>query len=132
MLKLNGKLFRFTREGTYIYDIQNNFFKKADPQPPHWHALKIYLWKELLPTEKINPSKWEVLFLYPMKTRIFSGKHRKATACNGLSKNHNRKKKGYSHEISLFDACFLIIYKRIKWVSLTPYNHHFKHKSCQH
>ena len=30
MLTLNGKLFRFTREGTYIYDIQNNFFKKAN------------------------------------------------------------------------------------------------------
>ena len=30
MLKLNGKLFRFTREGTYIYDIQNNLLKKAD------------------------------------------------------------------------------------------------------
>ena len=68
MLKLNGKLFRFTHEGTYIYDIQNNFFKKADPQPPDWHALKIYLWKELLLTEKIYPSKSEVPFLYPMKT----------------------------------------------------------------
>ena len=30
MLKLNGKLFRFTREGAYIYDIQNKFFKIAD------------------------------------------------------------------------------------------------------
>ena len=30
MLTLNGKLFRFTREGTYIYDIQNNLLKKAD------------------------------------------------------------------------------------------------------
>ena len=25
VLKLNGKLFRFTREGTYMYDIQNFF-----------------------------------------------------------------------------------------------------------
>ena len=35
MLKLNGKLFRFTREGTYIYDIQIKLKKKeADPVPP--------------------------------------------------------------------------------------------------
>ena len=36
MLKLNGKLFRFTRdrEETYIYDIQNNFWKKADTLNP--------------------------------------------------------------------------------------------------
>ena len=27
--------------------------------------------------------------------KVFPGGHRKATACNGLSKNHNRKKKGF-------------------------------------
>ena len=34
MLKLNDKLFKFIREETYIYDIQNNFFlKKLTPNP---------------------------------------------------------------------------------------------------
>ena len=35
----------------------------------------------------------------------------------------------------LFDACFLIIRKRIKCshsLPLTPYNHHYQRKSCQH
>ena len=40
MLKLDGKLFRFTREGTYIYDIQNNFLKKADTLNPFSSAFQ--------------------------------------------------------------------------------------------
>ena len=35
MLKLNGKLTRFSREGTYIYDIQNFFKKMLTLQPPY-------------------------------------------------------------------------------------------------
>ena len=35
MLKLNDKLTRFTREGTYIYDIHNIIFKKSWPPNPH-------------------------------------------------------------------------------------------------
>ena len=52
MLKLNGKLFRFTCEGTYIYDIQSNFFKKKLTINPRIN--KINLWKELLLTEKLT------------------------------------------------------------------------------
>ena len=37
---------------------------------------------------------------------MFSGEQRKATACNGLSKNHNRKKKDYFHEILPFWCLF--------------------------
>ena len=35
MLKLNGKLTRFTREGTYIYDIHKFKKKKCWPFNPH-------------------------------------------------------------------------------------------------
>ena len=49
---------------------------------------------------------------------MFSEEHRRATACNGLRKNHNRKKKVYFHEIFPFDTCLLIIHNRIKCISL--------------
>ena len=73
MLKLNGKLIRFTREGTYTYHIRKTFLKKNDPQPPHWHALKIYSWKELLSTEKLTHFCPKFLFYTPWKYKnVFS------------------------------------------------------------
>ena len=54
MLKLNGKLFRFTREGIYIYDIQNNFFKKADPNPLTDMRLKFIFGKNFCQLKKLT------------------------------------------------------------------------------
>ena len=67
-----------------------------------------------------------------IRMKTFSGGHRKVMVCNGLSKNHNRKKKRlFPWHFGLFDACFSIIHKIIKCVSLTPCNHHDQCKSCQ-
>ena len=78
MLKLNSKLIT-TREGTYIYGNQ----KKAAWQPPHWHALKIYLWKELLLTEKLIHFSAKFLFYTPWKHKnVF----RRTQKGNGLQR----------------------------------------------
>ena len=41
--------------GIRLWHPKQIFFEEKDdaaPQSPHWHVLKIYLWKELLSTEK--------------------------------------------------------------------------------
>ena len=72
ILKLNGKLFRFTGEGTYICGIRNNFFKKADTLNPLasavqglWSGFSIFLvifqnykLMKIISTNTNNKHKW--------------------------------------------------------------------------
>ena len=92
--------------------------------------LKIYLWKELLSTEKLIILVQVFLFIPHENIKMLSGGHRKATVYNGLSKTIIERRKVYIREILLFSCLFLIIHKRVKCVSLTPYNHHYQCKSC--
>ena len=109
MLKLNGKLFRLTSEGTFIYDIQKKYlFKKAESPTSTWAW---YLWKEFLSTEKSTYSSPIFSFYTHENTRMLSWVHRKATGWNGFSKNHNLRKKGLFSKFCFFDACFLTIHK---------------------
>ena len=67
MLKLYGKLIRFTRGGTYIYDIQEFFKKKLTPQPPSQCAQNLFV-KRTFVNWEINPFQSKVPILYLMKT----------------------------------------------------------------
>ena len=54
MLKLNGKLTRFTREGTYIYDIHKFKKKNADPSTPTLTCAENLFVKRTFVNRKIN------------------------------------------------------------------------------
>ena len=94
MLKLNGKLLRFTREATYVYDIQNIFFKKlTPPSNPHTDMRSKFICENNFCQLKINPFQSECFQEDIEKQRLqrFKGRFIPMKFC-------------------LFDACFLIIY----------------------
>ena len=64
ILKLNGKLIRFMREGTWIYEIQKKFFKNADPSTPTLTCVQNLFVKWTFANWKINP---KLLFYTPWK-----------------------------------------------------------------
>ena len=89
------KLIRFTREGTYIYDTQKKIFLQSWPPKSHIDMRsKFNCEKNFCQLKNWHISVQSSFSIPHENMRLFSGGHRKVTACSGLSKNHNWKKKG--------------------------------------